>query len=349
MDWIIPPRANDQPDFQNLLTVLHQGVPRRPTLFEFFLNDALYLRLVPEYEKFPSTLEQSLQLVIIANTRLGYDYTTLVVPNFSFTPPNVRHREASVSMNEGSLIHNREDLNAFPWPNPDEADYEILNRLCDFLPQGMKLIPFTPDGLLENAISLVGFDNLCLLIHDDPMFVEDIFDAIGSRLVRYYQRVCQYDSVGACIANDDWGFKTSTVFSPRDLRRFVFPWYKRIVEIVHNTGKPILLHSCGYFEKIIEDIIEEMKFDGRHSYEDSIVPVEIAYERFHDRIAVLGGIDMDFLCQSTPETIYQRSKAMLERTATRGSYALGSGNSIPSYVPDQNYFAMIRAALDLRQ
>jgi uroporphyrinogen decarboxylase len=39
---------------------------------------------------------------------------------------------------------------------------------------------------------------------------------------------------------------------------------------------------------------------------------------------------------------------MLERTAGRGGYALGTGNSVPDYVPDENYLAMIRAALDLR-
>ncbi len=36
---------------------------------------------------------------------------------------------------------------------------------------------------------------------------------------------------------------------------------------------------------------------------------------------------------------------MLERTAGRGGYALGTGNSVPDYVPDENYFAMIRAGV----
>lgn len=48
---------------------------------------------------------------------------------------------------------------------------------------------------------------------------------------------------------------------------------------------------------------------------------------------------------SNPEEIYRRSKAMLERTEGRGGYALGSGNSIPEYVPQENYLAMISAAV----
>jgi uroporphyrinogen decarboxylase len=100
--------------------------------------------------------------------------------------------------------------------------------------------------------------------------------------------------------------------------------------------------------KVVDDIIDNMGFDGRHSYEDSILPVEQAYELYHQRIAILGGIDVDFVCRARPEEVYQRSKAMLERTAERGGYALGTGNSVPEYVPDEGYFAMIRAALDLR-
>jgi uroporphyrinogen decarboxylase len=89
-----------------------------------------------------------------------------------------------------------------------------------------------------------------------------------------------------------------------------------------------------------------MQYDGRHSYEDAILPVEEAYERYSGRIAILGGIDVDFVCRAAPDEVYRRSKAMLERSAMRGAYALGTGNSVPDYVPDEGYFAMTRAALE---
>jgi uroporphyrinogen decarboxylase len=110
----------------------------------------------------------------------------------------------------------------------------------------------------------------------------------------------------------------------------------------------MVLHSCGKFDKIIDDVIDAMGFDGRHSYEDNIMSVEEAYERYHHRIAILGGIDVDFVIQSPPEDVYQRSVAMLERVAEHGGYALGTGNSVPEYVPDPNYFALVHAALDMR-
>jgi uroporphyrinogen decarboxylase len=79
------------------------------------------------------------------------------------------------------------------------------------------------------------------------------------------------------------------------------------------------------------------------------MPVETAYDRYHKRIAIMGGLDVDFICRSTPEAIYNRAAAMLKRAEQGGgSYALGTGNSVPEYVPDAHYYAMTRAALEQR-
>jgi uroporphyrinogen decarboxylase len=48
----------------------------------------------------------------------------------------------------------------------------------------------------------------------------------------------------------------------------------------------------------------------------------------------------------SPADVYRRSAAMLERTRERGGYALGTGNSVPEYVPSDHYFAMTAAALE---
>jgi uroporphyrinogen decarboxylase len=350
MDWNEIPLAKDPPNFADLLAVLQRKTPSRPTLFEFFLNDTIYRRVAPEIPASPATPEEAARRVMAVYRRLGYDFTNVLIPGFSFSEGQVfRKQGRTISLNEGGVIHARASFDAFPWPDPSAADYDILARLGEYLPNGMKLIPYTPNGLLENATDLVGYENLCVLIKDDPQLAFDLFDAVGTRLAGYYERAARYATVGACIVNDDWGFKTQTMFSPRDMRRFVFPWTKRFVEIIHAVGKPAILHSCGYFEHIVEDLIEEMRFDGRHSYEDNILPVEQAYDRYGGRIAILGGIDVDFICRAQPEAVYARSKAMLERAAAKGGYAHGSGNSIPEYVPHTGYFAMIRAALDLRE
>ena len=201
-----------------------------------------------------------------------------------------------------------------------------------------------PNGLLENVIDIVGYENLCLMLYDAPDLVRAIFDRVGGILVDYYENCAQYDTVGILMINDDWGFNTQTMLSVADMRRYVFPWHKKMVEVAHRHGKFAVLHSCGYMVDIMEDIIEDMKFDGRHSYEDNIVPVEEAYRRWGGRIAILGGLDVDFLIRSSDEEIVDRAKKMLALAEEKGGYALGSGNSIPEYIPNDKYFAMTSAA-----
>jgi uroporphyrinogen decarboxylase len=206
------------------------------------------------------------------------------------------------------------------------------------------MVTVDPDGVLETVIKLVGYERLCYLAIDDPALVEDVFTEVGTRLVRYHTLCARQQGIGAMVSSDDWGFKSQTMLPPTMLRKYVFPWHKQIAEAIHAAGHPAMLHSCGRVMPVMDDIVDDMRFDGKHSYEDTICSVEEMYELYHERIAILGGIDMDFLCRSTPEKVHARSKAMLERAAGRGGYALGAGNSIPEYVPMENYFAMISAA-----
>ena len=346
-DWSSVPRAAQPPDFSNLLAVLERTTPSRPTLFEFFLNGPLYARLAGPVGDGVSDELASRVATIHGFRNAGYDYATIGIGGFTFESGEVR-REATYSINEGGVITDRASFDAYEWPDPGAADYEELDRLAECVPEGMKLVVGGPCGVLENAIRVVGFETLCLLSVDDPTLVSDVFEAIGSRLVAYYERVVEYDTVGAIIGNDDWGFKSQTLLSTEDLRRLVFPWHKRLVAAAHAAGKPAILHSCGYLADVMDDVIDDMKYDGKHSYEDTIQPVEAAYDQYHERIAILGGIDVDFICRSSPEEVYARSAAVLERSAAAGSYGLGTGNSVPEYVPDEGYFAMIRALHDAR-
>jgi uroporphyrinogen decarboxylase len=273
----------------------------------------------------------------------GYDYVPLSVYGFCFVTGEIKSK-GTKSLNDGALITDHASFLAYPWPDPMQSDFSILEEIRHDLPTGMKCVLSLPThGLLETVITLVGYEDLCLLVRDDPDFVQAIVDEVGERMLRYFTIGASYASVGAVLSWDDWGFKTQTMIAPSDLRRFIFPWHQRFVEAIHQTGKPAILHSCGCMRDVMEDIIA-MGYDGWHSFEDVILPVEDAYEQWHDRMAILGGMDLDFLYRSSPEDVTKRASAMLARTAERGGYALGTGNSVPEYITDEKYFAMTRAA-----
>jgi uroporphyrinogen decarboxylase len=332
------------PDFNHLLSVLRNECPARPTLFEFFMNLPLYEQFAGELPaNCPEHLKE-LVLTIQAYRNLGYDYAPVVQRAFSFS--SQKTTKASCSMNEGAVITDRESFDRFEWPDADAVSFDFLDEVQPFVPDGMKLIAWGPNGVFETGTDLVGYENLCIMTMEAEDLVMDIFREIGSRFVRYYERCLEHDLVGAVISNDDWGFRSQTLLSPSQLRRFIFPWHRKIAEAAHSAGRPAILHSCGQLEAVWDDIIDDMRFDGKHSNEDTILPVEEAYEKYGDRIAIIGGIDLDFVCRSTLEEVSRRAEAMIERTAQRGGYALGTGNSIPEYTPVENYLAMIRPVLE---
>jgi uroporphyrinogen decarboxylase len=345
-DWTRVPEAQDEPNFDNLVAVLDGQTPSRPTLFELFLNDELYRKAGADArtdipERFHDTAR-----TIRSMTRLGYDYIPAGVPHFHFDKGE-RHYARTYSLNEGAVIGDRASFDAYRWPDVTESDHASLASVGELLPEGMKLMVLAPCGVLENVIGMVGYESLCMMIVDDEQLAYDIFENVGSRIVEYYKTVVSYDCVGGIIGNDDWGFKSQTMLSPDDMRRFVFPWHRDSVAAAHAAGKPAVLHSCGYRQEVLDDIADDIQYDGVHSYEDTIQPVEDAYDQYGSRVAIIGGIDVDFMVRRPPEEIYERSQAMLKKTGSKG-YALGSGNSIAPYIPHDNYFALVQAALDAR-
>lgn len=334
-----------KPAFENLKKVLEKRKPDRPTLFEFFLNGNLHNILADENIDYGSDSAGANRKKINAFNNAGYDYVTHSIPGFGFQnnrtgTPNAK----SISLNEGVVIFDRESFNNYEWTDAERADYSIISQFANEMPDGMKLIIHGPGGVLENVIRLVGYDNLCYMIADDNELAYKVFESVGSRFLRYYELSSPYEAVGAVISNDDWGFNTQTMLSVEDMRKFVIPWHKKIVQAIHNAGKPAILHSCGKLDSVMDDIVFDIGYDGKHSYEDKIMPIEIAYDQFSKNIALLGGIDVDFLCRSTPEEVFKRSLKMVEKSLSEnGAYALGSGNSIPYYVPVENYLAMISA------
>jgi uroporphyrinogen decarboxylase len=111
--------------------------------------------------------------------------------------------------------------------------------------------------------------------------------------------------------------------------------------IARSKGKPYLLHSCGKLDEIMDDLIDDVGIDGKHSFEDAILPVTQAKGLYGGRIALLGGIDMDFLCRSGEQDIRRRVADTLDVCMKGGGYCLGTGNTVANYVPLDNFLAML--------
>ena len=91
----------------------------------------------------------------------------------------------------------------------------------------------------------------------------------------------------------------------------------------------------------MEDLIEQVGVDARHSTQDTIEPITVAKKRWGDRIGLLGGVDVDFITRRTPDQVRAYTRRIIETCAPGGGFALGVGNWVADSVPLDNYLAML--------
>jgi uroporphyrinogen decarboxylase len=273
--------------------------------------------------------QSGLRTGIDQNTRLESEDTALL------------RRDRRRWVNEATgAISSWADFDRYPWSKAEEVDWYPMEYVAKHLPEGMGIIAAS-SGILEPVMHLMGYETFALALHTEPDLVQAIFDKVAERVVARAQEMVQMDRVIAVWMGDDMGYKTATMIAPRHLRQYVFPVQKQVSAIAHNQGLPFLLHSCGNLEVVMEDLIDDVEIDAKHSFEDAIEPVESFARRYGERIAVIGGVDVDVLSRGTEEQVRTRTREILEACAPTRSYILGSGNSVTNYVLPRNFLAMI--------
>jgi uroporphyrinogen decarboxylase len=233
-----------------------------------------------------------------------------------------------------------EDYERYPWPRPEDADFSLIEHAARVLPDGMKLL-VSPYGMLEPLMWLMGFQPFAMALYDNPELIETMVERITGIFVPVIQTLLEMDCIGGVITGDDMGYKTGTMISPEHIRRYVLPYHKQLAALTHARGKVYILHSCGNLEAIMDDLIEDVRIDAKHSFEDVILPVEKFKARYGRRVGIVGGIDMDLLARGSEQEARARVRQVLHACMPGGGYVLGTGNSVANYIPVQNFLAMV--------
>lgn len=340
-----------KPDFDVFAAVLRRERPPRVPVIELAIHREVMAALLDD-----PMLSTADELTLAATNvtlchRLGFD-AVKVSAEIPFglqrlianDPSTLSSSSREWADEHDGPITSLDDFELHPWPSKEDIDFRPVDVAAEALPHGMKLLGFS-GGVLEFAMDLLGMQKFMLATRRDPELVAATLNRVGETIHGVFERYCQNDAVGALWLGDDLGHKHGLLVRPELLREHVFPWYARFAELAHKHNRPFILHSCGNNLDVMPEIID-CGIDAKHSFEDQICPVEQFYERFHDRVAVLGGIDVHLLSSGTPEAIRDRVRTVMNAVAATGGYACGSGNSIPNYVPAENFVAMLAAVAE---
>lgn len=345
---------NFQPDYRNMLDVLQNKRPARLPVYEHIISPEIMEKILEvQFADLQAGEGSDLKEFFTQYCRFFKEMTYDTV-SFEVCITEILPEHGAIMGGRTGPIQNREDFEKYPWDELPQRFWDVADKqfamLGKCLPEGMKALGGVGNGVFEISEDLVGFQYLCYMMADDPDLVADLYRRIGDLMVdiwvTFLKRYAEHFVI--CRFGDDLGFKTSTLVSPRTIRTYILPQYQRVIELIHQANRPFLWHSCGNIFGIMDDVIA-LGINAKHSNEDVIAPFDKWIDLYSDRIGLLGGIDVDLLCCEPPATIVKQVVEQGQRFRKHANgYALGSGNSIPEYVPIDGYLAMIEAAQQIR-
>lgn len=342
------------PDYKNILSVLYNNKPGRLPLYEHhidlpFISKYLGQEIGLQGNK-PEDYRQYYRKVIGFWKEMTYDAFDYEAAICDIYPGH-----GAIMGGRPGPIQTRDDFNKYPFDEIPTIFWKTykphLDAIREVTPAGMKAYGGCGYGIFESSQDLVGYEYLCVMQYLDPELFADIFSRIGDLYVELWsEMIKRYDDIFVFYRmGDDLGYKNSTLLEPSTIRKHILPQYKRIIDLIHGSGKKFLLHSCGCIFEIMEDLID-LDIDAKHSNEDQIAPFDKWIDLYSDRIGLFGGIDVNTICQKGYDDVFREvlEKGIEYRFRAQG-YGIGSGNSIPEYVPPEGFTAMINAVKEIRR
>lgn len=238
-----------------------------------------------------------------------------------------------------------------PWPDPDYLDFtDAILQLKAAGPVYRAGGMWTP--FFHQVADFFGMDNYFIKMYTHP----EVVHAVTSRIVNFYLEANRRlfaeagDLIDGYFFGNDFGTQLDLLISPELFREFVFPYFGQLTRLGHESGKQVILHSCGSIYKVIPDLIE-LGVDALHPLQAKAANMEAERlgAEFAGSLAFIGGIDtQDLLVNGSPQEV----KADVARVAR----ALGprfvvspSHEALLPNVPPANVLAMAEAAHAYRQ
>ena len=346
--------GNFQPDYNNILSAAKNiEAPRLPLYEHIICNEIMEVVLGRKFSEFiwgdQKEVNEYFKNYCEFFKTMGYDTVS-----FEACIGQIMPGSGALGGHKDGVIKTREDFEKYPWDEVEELYFgkfsTLFNGLRNNMPAGMKAIGGVGNGIFECVQEIVGYTELCYISVDDRELYRDLFFKVGETNAKIWARFLKEfgDIYCVCRFGDDLGFKSTTLLAAEDIKDFIIPKYKAIVDIVHSHNKPFLLHSCGCIFEVMDDIINLAHIDAKHSNEDQIARFPVWVEKYGDKIGNFGGIDTDAVCRLSKAEMKEYILEVVNKCVGHGGFAFGSGNSIPAYVPVDGYLNMVETIREYR-
>jgi uroporphyrinogen decarboxylase len=182
---------------------------------------------------------------------------------------------------------------------------------------------------------LTGTENMLITMMEDPDWAMDIYDTYLKTSLDLCQRILdagyEFDGV---FWYDDMGYKGTPFFSAQTYRELLKPFHKKAVDWAHERGMVAELHSCGFIEPLLPDILD--------TGVDMLNPLEIKAgmdpqklkQQYGGKLGFHGGINAQLW--DDIDLVKAEMERIIPLMKEGGGYIFASDHSIPNSVSLEN-------------
>lgn len=255
------------------------------------------------------------------------------------------------------IVHlSTEDLDDYPWPDPDsipEATLLAIRDRAKFLHEETDYVVCASHpvyGVFELGLWMCGFEEFMVRMYEDEPFVRKFIQIVLTYQLKVIRRY--YEALGPYIdytsSGDDFATQSSLFLSPAMFQDFIAPAFKERIRFTKQfTDAPFLHHSCGNVARLIPDLIG-CGVDILNPIQPSVPDMAPRALRaaYGGKIAFHGGLDTQAeLPGGTPESVARAVNQLLDDIeAHKGGYIFAAAHNLQGDVPPENIVAMFRAA-----
>jgi len=195
----------------------------------------------------------------------------------------------------------------------EEVDSKMLDQMTQIYESRSKSclpVPWHYGTLVTRATIEFGWEPFLTALIVDPERFGEILDRFGQASLAVVKGWSQIEGVKLIGIHDDIAGTRGVFIKPEWYQKYVFPWYKRIFDVIHESGKKALYVSDGNYMSVLDDILATGT-DGLYIESTSMSPREFMTKAGKDKLYLLktDSLNIDF---GTPDDIYRELKELSE-------------------------------------
>ena len=237
---------------------------------------------------------------------------------------------------ENTVVNSRADWDALEIPDPHLPARMAQPARAVELVDGELAVVGAVRGPFSGAWMAAGMVNMSNWVYRDPALLDDILREMARWSTEIGLHLIE-TGVDAVMIHDDWGMNMGMMIKPEQWRQYVLPHIKRQVTTLADAGVPVILHSDGNLNVIMDDIAA-MPISGFNPVQRNAgMDLGRIKAKYGDRICPIGNISASLtLPHRSADHVELQVLECLRDAAPGGGYIMAPDHSYHSAIPSEN-------------